>query len=187
MARLSNGSRQMWQIGCQNMLLCMDTQSIHKEASSTRSALTSVGKMETKSAAAQSIFQVGLRGACPRCGQGKLFNGFLKLAPRCNACGLDYSFADPADGPAFFVMMTMAFPVTAFGLWIELAYSPPFWVHFVTTLPFLLLACVPILRPFKGILVASQYINKAEEGRLVAPEVLPASPPPRAGVASARG
>jgi hypothetical protein len=30
----------------------------------------------------------------------------------------------------------------------------------------LLLACIPILRPIKGILVASQYINKAEEGRL---------------------
>jgi uncharacterized protein (DUF983 family) len=128
--------------------------------------------METKSAAALSIFRVGLRGACPRCGQGKLFCGFLKLAPRCNACGLDYSFADPADGPAFFVMMTMAFPVTGVGLWIELAYSPPFWVHFVTTLPFLMLACVPILRPFKGILVASQYINKAEEGRLVQPEAV---------------
>jgi uncharacterized protein (DUF983 family) len=119
-----------------------------------------------QAAAAQSIIKVGIRGRCPRCGEGKLFAGFLKLAPRCNVCGLDYSFADPADGPAFFVMMTMAFPVTAFGIWIELAYEPPLWVHFVTTLPMLLLACIPILRPIKGILVASQYINKAEEGRL---------------------
>ena len=63
-------------------------------------------------------------------------------------------------------MMTMAFPVTAFGIWVELAYEPPLWVHFVTTLPMLLIACIPVLRPIKGILVASQYINKAEEGRL---------------------
>ena len=74
-----------------------------------------------------------------------------RLAPRCNVCGLDYSFADPADGPAFFVMMTMAFPVTAFGIWVELAYEPPLWVHFVTTLPMLLIACIPILRPIKGV------------------------------------
>lgn len=126
--------------------------------------------MEMQSAAAQSIIGVGLRGACPRCGRGKLFDGFLKLAPRCAACGLDYAFADPADGPAFFVMMTMAFPVTGFGMWIELTYAPPFWVHLVTTLPFLLAACIPILRPFKGILVASQYINKAEEGRFAVPK-----------------
>ena len=43
----------------------------------------------------------GLRCCCPRCGEGKLFSGFLKLAPACDVCGLDYGFADPADGPAF--------------------------------------------------------------------------------------
>ncbi|WP_413989754.1 DUF983 domain-containing protein [Labrys okinawensis] len=129
--------------------------------------------MTEQSAAEQSIWRVGIRGRCPRCGRGKLFSGFLKLAPKCNACGLDFSFADPADGPAFFVMMTMAFPATGFGMWIELSYDPPLWVHFVTTLPFLLLSCIPILRPIKGVLVASQYINKAEEGRLVQPDEAP--------------
>src|SRR5438067_2441 len=39
----------------------------------------------------------GLRGCCPRCGKGKLFAGFLALAPRCEHCGLDFSFADSAD------------------------------------------------------------------------------------------
>lgn len=119
-----------------------------------------------QNAAKQSIWRVGLQGRCPRCGQGRLFDGFLKLAPRCNVCGLDYSFADPADGPAFFVMCTTAFPAVGFGMWIELAYEPPFWVHLVTTLPFLLLVTIPPLRPIKGVLVASQYINKAAEGRL---------------------
>ena len=40
----------------------------------------------------------GLTCRCPRCGKGKLFSGFLKMAPSCEACGLDFSFADPADG-----------------------------------------------------------------------------------------
>jgi uncharacterized protein (DUF983 family) len=30
----------------------------------------------------------GLQGCCPRCGKGKLFAGFLKLAPYCSRCGL---------------------------------------------------------------------------------------------------
>ncbi|TIW05242.1 MAG: DUF983 domain-containing protein, partial [Mesorhizobium sp.] len=38
-------------------------------------------------------WQVGIRGRCPRCGEGHLFDGFLKLAPKCEVCGLDYSFA----------------------------------------------------------------------------------------------
>ncbi|ACS38207.1 UNVERIFIED_ORG: uncharacterized protein (DUF983 family) [Methylorubrum zatmanii] len=104
-----------------------------------------------------------------------MFDGFITLKPRCEACGLDYSFADPADGPAFFIMMTMAFPVTAFGIWLELAYEPPVWVHAVVTLPLLLLACVPVIRPLKGLFIASQYINKAGEGRLAT------SPAPNAG------
>jgi uncharacterized protein (DUF983 family) len=113
-----------------------------------------------------SILGTGLRCRCPRCGEGKLFHGFLALRPRCEVCGLDYAFADPADGPAFFVMMTTAFPATAFGVWIELAYEPAMWVHLVTSLPFLLLCCIPPIRPLKGLLIASQFVHKAEEGRL---------------------
>ena len=122
------------------------------------------------SSAAGSVLWVGIRGRCPRCGEGRLFDGFLKLAPRCSVCGLDFSFADPADGPAFFVMLTAAFPVVGFAIWLDLTFEPAWWVHLVLTLPLLLLLCVPILRPLKGVLVASQYRNKAEEGRVADPD-----------------
>lgn len=108
----------------------------------------------------------GILGRCPRCQQGSLFRGFLKLAPRCEVCGLDYSFADPADGPAFFSMSIVAFPALAFALWLQLTYEPPFWVHLVTTLPLTVGACVVLLRPLKGWLVCSQYFHKAEEGSI---------------------
>jgi uncharacterized protein (DUF983 family) len=120
--------------------------------------------------------QTGLRGRCPRCGQGKMFESFLKLKPKCEACGLDYSFADPADGPAFFVMMFLCIPAVAFPLWLELTYNPPTWVHLVTTLPLILLTCIPPLQPLKGWLVASQFFHKAEEGRLARPAVPKDSP-----------
>ncbi len=120
----------------------------------------------------------GLRGHCPRCGEGKLFKGFLKLAPRCNVCGLDYSFADPADGPAFFAMSIMSFPVGGFALWFDAAYSPPWWVHLITTMPLLVLVCALPLRPLKGWLVCSQFFYKAEEGRLVQPAPVAKDAPP---------
>lgn len=112
----------------------------------------------------------GLRGRCPRCGQGHLFSGFLRLRSECDVCGLPYSFADPADGPAFFVMMFACVPSVIFALWIETRFEPPFWVHLVTSLPVLLATCIPPLRPLKGWLVASQYFHKAEEGRLAVPQ-----------------
>jgi uncharacterized protein (DUF983 family) len=112
------------------------------------------------------ILSVAARSKCLRCGQGRLSDGFLTFAKKYDVCGLDYSFADTADGPAFFAMIGMGVPVTAFGIWIELAYEPPLWVHAVTTLPFLLVACILPLRFLKGALAAAQYVNRAEEGRL---------------------
>jgi uncharacterized protein (DUF983 family) len=127
----------------------------------------------------QSLLSVGLRCRCPRCGEGRLFDGFITPKPRCEACGLDYGFADPADGPAFFIMMTMAFPVTAFGIWLELTYDPPVWIHAISTLPLLLLACVPIIRPLKGFFIASQYIHRAEEGRFEVRKAPDGDPAPK--------
>jgi len=115
---------------------------------------------------AQPPIITGLKGRCPRCGEGKLFSGFIKLAPRCDVCGLDYSFADPADGPAFFVMCFGCVPAAVLAVWIEVAYQAPYWVHLFITLPFTLITCILPLRPLKGWLVASQYFHKAEEGRL---------------------
>lgn len=108
----------------------------------------------------------GLRGRCPRCGQGHLFKGFLTLKPGCEACGLDYSFADPGDGPAFFVMCFGCIPGIALALWIEMTFKPPFWAHMFTSLPFLLITCLLPMRPLKGWMVASQYVYKAAPGKL---------------------
>jgi uncharacterized protein (DUF983 family) len=107
----------------------------------------------------------GLSCRCPRCGQGKLFNGFLALAPRCDACGLDYSFIDTADGPAFFVMFIAGFIVAGAALAVEVMYEPPYWVHAALWLPLILLTTILPLRPMKGLLVALQYHHKAEEVR----------------------
>ena len=108
----------------------------------------------------------GLAGRCPRCGKGKIFQGFLTVAPRCEQCDLDYSFADAADGPAFFVMFFAGFIVVGAAAAVEFAYAPPYWVHAVLWIPLILLTTVPPLRPIKGLLISLQYHHKAEEGRL---------------------
>jgi uncharacterized protein (DUF983 family) len=107
----------------------------------------------------------GLLGRCPRCGEGKLFAGFLALRPRCDHCGLDFSFADSADGPAFFVMFFSGFIVTGSALAVEMVYAPPYWVHALLWGPLILLTTLVPLRPVKGLLIALQYHNKAGEGR----------------------
>lgn len=108
----------------------------------------------------------GLGGRCPRCGEGKLFDGFLSVAPQCSNCGLDYKFADSGDGPAVFVILLAGFVVVGALLWTEINYEPPFWVHLAIFLPMTVVVCLGMLRPLKGLMIGLQYRNKAEQGRL---------------------
>jgi uncharacterized protein (DUF983 family) len=115
---------------------------------------------------APSPIAAGLRGRCPRCGEGALFNGFLSLSPRCDRCGLDLAFADTADGPAFFVMSIVGIVVVGLALWVEFTFEPPIWLHLVLWFGLTGLLSLAMVRPLKGLMVALQYHHRAEEGRL---------------------
>ena len=109
------------------------------------------------------IYKAGLHGLCPRCGSGQMFRRWLKVADRCSHCGLDYDFATPDDGPAFFSLCFIAFPLVFLVVWFEVALSPPFWVHAIVSVPLMIVPCVLALHPIKGWLVASHYVNTAQE------------------------
>ena len=119
--------------------------------------------VDTLSAAALA----GLACACPRCGKGKLFEGFLTLLPRCNVCGLDYSFIDAGDGPAVFIIMIAGAIVVGCALIVEVKYQPPFWLHAALWLPLILATTLWPLRAMKALLIALQFHHKAAEGRLI--------------------
>lgn len=110
----------------------------------------------------------GLRGRCPGCGDGHLFQGFLTVRPACEKCGLDYSFADAGDGPAVFVILIGGAIVVFAALTIEVLYQPPYWLHAALWLPLILLVTLLPLRMIKGLLIALQYHHKAAPGRLTA-------------------
>jgi len=68
---------------------------------------------------AGSPFWTGLKMRCPRCGQGRLFTGFLTIRPACDTCSLDYSSQDTADGPAVMIILLVGALVTAAALIVE--------------------------------------------------------------------
>ncbi len=106
-------------------------------------------------------WKAGLSGTCPRCGEAPVFAGFLKLADRCDACGLDYTRFNTADGPAFFAMSFVGILVGFAALLVEVAYAPPVWVHMLIWLPLILILSLVLLRPLKGVMVALQYRHNA--------------------------
>jgi len=109
----------------------------------------------------------GLGGLCPRCSARTLFDGPVKFAPRCRACCLDFAAFNVGDGPAAFLILIIGAVVVGLALWLELAVSPPVWVH-VLLWPIVTLALViGSLRIGKGMLVTLEYRNAAREGRIV--------------------
>ncbi len=114
----------------------------------------------------KSWFTTGLTCRCPRCGEGPLFMGFLKLHHQCTHCQLDYSGFDSADGPAVFVMFIAGFLVVAAAIIVEVIFAPSYWVHLALWIPFTVIVSMLLLRPFKATLIALQYVNDAAEGRL---------------------
>lgn len=107
----------------------------------------------------------GLAGRCPNCGEGHLFDGFLKVASTCEACGYDLAKADSGDGPAVFVILIAGFLIAFSALYVELAFTPPIWLHLLLWLPLTVVVSIGLLRPMKGVMLAAQFANRAAEAR----------------------
>jgi uncharacterized protein (DUF983 family) len=107
----------------------------------------------------------GLACRCPQCGEGALFEGFLKVKERCEACGLDLSKSDSGDGPAVFVILIVGFIVAFAMLFTEFTLHQPVWVHLVVWMPLTGILCLGLMRPFKAIMIALQFHNHASQAR----------------------
>jgi uncharacterized protein (DUF983 family) len=108
-----------------------------------------------------SPVDVGLRGVCPRCGQGKLFRGLLTVVERCPVCGLDLRGNDAGDGPAVFVILGLGAIVMILVFWVEFRFEPPWWLHALIWLPLTFGLSVGLLRVLKALLINQQYVHRS--------------------------
>jgi uncharacterized protein (DUF983 family) len=99
----------------------------------------------------------GLRGRCPRCGEGKLFRAFLKVDDHCSVCGQDFTAHRADDLPAYLVIVIVGHIVVPAALWVETNYSPPVALQLAIYLPFTLIASLLLLQPVKGAVVGIQW------------------------------
>lgn len=111
------------------------------------------------------IAAAALFGLCPRCGGRTLFDGVAAFAPKCRACGLDFAKFNVGDGPAAFLTLIIGAVIVALAVWVEVSFTPPFWVHLVLWIPLTAGAVVWGLRAAKGALLAAEYQRDAGESR----------------------
>ena len=112
-----------------------------------------------------SPLPAALKGSCPRCGQDRLFRGWVSFAPKCRACGLDFASFNVGDGPAAFLILIVGAILTVLAIVTDLSWSPPWWVHLVW-LPVGLFLTLGGLRTAKAALLAQEYVHRAREGRI---------------------
>lgn len=107
----------------------------------------------------------GFHERCGRCGNGKLFRGYLKFNDRCDVCGLDFSVADTADGPAFFVGSLVMIVFAPFYYILPIAdISMELKMPLMALLFGIMSGSIIILLPkFKALLFNLQIKHRAEE------------------------
>ena len=99
----------------------------------------------------------GFAGACPHCGQGRIFGKYLKVLPECAACGENLSHHRADDLPAYIVLFLVGHIVVGTlmttdpeGLW-------PIWIHMILWPLMTLLLSLALLQPVKGAVVGLQW------------------------------
>ncbi|MDD7910695.1 MULTISPECIES: DUF983 domain-containing protein [Pseudovibrio] len=94
---------------------------------------------------------------CPSCGNGKMFESFLKVKQSCDACGEELHHHRADDAPPYFTIFIVGHIVVALCLAVEMAFFPPLWLHMALWLPLTVVMSLAMLPPIKGSLVGLQW------------------------------
>jgi uncharacterized protein (DUF983 family) len=92
----------------------------------------------------------GLMDRCPVCGEGRIFDGYLKVVPECAACHAPLGRVRADDAPPYFTIFLVGHLLVPLVLWVEWRWMPPMWLHMTVWLPLFTILCMLVLRPIKG-------------------------------------
>jgi len=92
----------------------------------------------------------GLLNRCPFCGEGRIFDGYLKVVPECSHCHAPLGKLRADDAPPYFTIFVVGHLLVPLVLMVEHRWMPPMWLHMVVWLPLFTLLCMALLRPIKG-------------------------------------
>ena len=104
-----------------------------------------------------------LHSKCPKCHEGALFKpGWnMEVNETCPHCQLALSaHNDSADGPAVFLIFILGFLLVPLALLLEVALSPPLWVHAVLWTIIALGITIGSLKPLKAYIIALEYKHR---------------------------
>ena len=99
----------------------------------------------------------GLRGRCPRCGEGRIFYRYLKVSSECPVCGHDLDQYPSDDGPAYFTILLVGHLVVAPLLLFPIIWkAPPALIVPGVLIPLAVLTML-VLPRVKGAVIGALY------------------------------
>ena len=87
------------------------------------------------------------------CGEGNLFNRFLKVVPACAHCGAPVGMARADDAPPYFTIVIVGHIVIPLMLVVEKAASPSLWLMTAIFVPLTAILTMALIQPVKGAVV----------------------------------
>ena len=91
-----------------------------------------------------------MRGRCPRCGEGRIFDGYLTVVDDCAACGEPLGGYRAADGPAFFTITIVGLLLVPLIGFTFVAFRPSPVVLMLVILGIVTALTLVLLRLVKG-------------------------------------
>jgi uncharacterized protein (DUF983 family) len=105
----------------------------------------------------KSAFFRGSVKRCPRCGTGKVFQGYIRTNDSCSHCSLALHHHRADDAPPYFTMMIVGHVVVPLLLLAEKVWAPELWIHAIIWLPLTLFMTLWLLPRVKGATIGIQW------------------------------
>lgn len=101
----------------------------------------------------------GLRGHCPRCGEGSLFRKWLKPREACPACALDLRPQQADDFPAYIAIFVTGHLLAPVIILLALDFALTTLQMAAIIMPLAIAMILFQLQPAKGAVIAMQWWN----------------------------
>jgi len=102
----------------------------------------------------------GLNQRCPNCGQGHLFNGYLKVKDTCPVCRQELFHHRADDGPAYLTILIVGHLMAPLILMFFVRFRPEPLVTFTVFAVGCVALSLYLLPRLKGAIVAIQWARR---------------------------
>ena len=103
---------------------------------------------------------LGIRRKCPRCGEGKMFNGYLSVNDECAVCGQEFHHHRADDMHPWITILISGHLIAPLMLYGSMNWEFPDAVHMVLWPSLTAIIALSVLPLAKGFVIALQWAHR---------------------------